>query len=960
VPGRSPESITRWLDENLYKLDGPAQMLGTEPNTARRPWDVAKVRWLLAASWDYSQAAGNMAIPAIYDAIHKAPTYCLADRWYLPATPRDMELLEKAQVPAFGIESRHQMLDFDVAATSISYTVLFMNFSKYLMMSGIPLRWRDRAGDPGAYPMVVVGGQAWCAPEFMAPVADCIWLGEAEDEPGNPGIAAVCEAIAQLKADGLWREERYLCYQALAREFPFLYFPRFTAVSYRYEDRGLPEQTKMVSGYRPLLSGLPERFRARRVRDLNAIDMMTSAPVLFSDPGMGSGDVEVGRGCPAWCSFCKLSWVTKPYRQEDPERTVPRAAAWRANMGSVDISLVAPDPPMHTQKKALIAGLLENVTDTVDASSMRIDDYLSDPQFAMLLQVSGVTSVTLGLEGNSQLMRDLAGKGTSDDDVARAVTQAIRAGVRKVKLYFITNWPGETQADVMRVVKLGERLAGIRDSFGPAAKGVQIIFSWTPLLIEAQTPLQWFAVTPPDYGLVDAFKALMDNHRVWVKLGSKAAPEKMAFFQSCQRASRDVGEAIVDVIENYGTASWGGFPKDMREQLDAALVAHGFRNGLEDIFGERFEEDLLGWEMIDTGVHRSLMWRAYRDMVELLENTDAEAYDSDISEGYHGQEWVPRCDQRCSGSACGACDRRDLELRRDYVQAAARERDLAAEPVIPVDHSTVAQKVRMRVERPEKFRFVTSESLEFTFRRAAFRAQADMAGQGRTIPDIAVRSVRLASGGTGYRERSAGTDYVEFGLTRRAEHADIGAYLIKVAVRLHPWLHWAGTYEVLPAAAKLPARPVSLWGLEVADDAAALAARLRWWAAAEEVPVLIRADSFYTGATSKRGNAKDHVADFWVARDGHRVLLHMVLHGQLGPYQAYAALAGKASWIEAARYTAVRREFFSGGLGQCEGCGQPVPCNLFDVPWSERFCPRCEDAAGGRVIAALAAPAYYR
>jgi len=578
----------------------------------------------------------------------------------------------------------------------------------------------------------------------------------------------------------------------------------------------------------------------------------------------------------------------------------------------------------------------------------------------MLLQVSGVTSVTLGLEGNSQLMRDLAGKGTSDDDVARAVTQAIRAGVRKVKLYFITNWPGETQADVMRVVKLGERLAGIRDSFGPAAKGVQIIFSWTPLLIEAQTPLQWFAVTPPDYGLVDAFKALMDNHRVWVKLGSKAAPEKMAFFQSCQRASRDVGEAIVDVIENYGTASWGGFPKDMREQLDAALVAHGFRNGLEDIFGERFEEDLLGWEMIDTGVHRSLMWRAYRDMVELLENTDAGTYDSDISEGYHGQEWVPRCDQQCSGSACGACDRRDLELRRDYVRAARRERDLAAEPVVPVDHSTVAQKVRIRVERPEKFRFVTSESLEFTFRRAAFRAQADMAGQGRTIPDIAVRSVRLASGGTGYRERSAGTDYVEFGLTRRAEHADIGAYLIKVAVRLAPWLRWAGTYEVLPAAARLPARPVSLWDLEVADDAAALAARLRWWDEAQEVPVLIRADSFYTGATSKRGNAKDHVADFWVARDGHRVILRMVLHGQLGPYQAYAALAGKASWIEAARYTAVRREFFSGGLGQCEGCGQPVPCNLFDVPWSERFCPRCEDAAGGRVIAALAAPAYYR
>jgi radical SAM superfamily enzyme YgiQ (UPF0313 family) len=957
MPGRSPESIARWLDENSYRLDGPAQMLGTEPNAARRPWDEARVRWLLAASWDYSQAAGNMAVPALYDAIHKAETYCLADRWYLPATQRDMDLLEKAQVPVFGIESRHQMADFDVVGTSISYTVLFMNFCKFLTMSGVPLRWEDRTRHAEDYPMVVVGGQAWCAPEFMAPVVDCVWLGEAEDEPGNPGIAAVCERIAQFKQDGTWTAARESCYTKLAREFNYLYFPRFTAVDYRYEDRGLPEPTKMVAGYRSLLPGLGTSFRSRRVRDLSQANLMTSAPVLFSDPGMGSGDVEIGRGCPAWCSFCKISWVNKPYVQEGEERTLARAREWRRNMGSVDISLVAPDPPMHTRKKALIAALLEQVTDKVDASSMRIDDYTSDGDFSLLLQVSGTRSVTFGLEGGSQLMRDLAGKGTSDDDVAKAVTQAIRAGIRKIKLYFISNWPGEERADVMRVVDLGKRLADIRDSFGEAAKGVQIIFSWTPLLIESQTPMQWFAVTPPDYMLAEAFKELMVHHRVWVKIGSKASPSKMAFFQACQRASRDAGEAIVDVIEGYGTASWGGFPKDMRERLDAAMVSHGFRNGLDDIFGERFYEDLLGWEMIDTGVKKSLMWRVYRDMVELLEGTDAETYDSDITGGYHGNEWVPRCDQQCSGTACGACDRKDLELRRAYVQAV--DRDLAAEPVQPLDHSTVAQVVRMRVERPEKFRFVTNESLEFTFRRAAFRAAPAMAERARRqeaepFPAIASQSVRLASGGTGYRERSAGTDYVEFGLTRVADQCDIGEFLIKAAVHLHPWLRWGGNYQVLPAAAKLPARPQSLWDLEVADDAAVLARRLRWWDAAEQVPVLIRADSFYTGATAKPGDAKEHVSDFWVVRDGQRTVLRMMLHGSLGPYQAYAALTGKASAIEAARYTAWRREFFSGGAQACEGCGLPVPSNLLDVPWPGQFCPRCADEAEGKVIAALA------
>jgi radical SAM superfamily enzyme YgiQ (UPF0313 family) len=945
MAGRSPDSIARWLDGNLFRFDGPGQMLGTEPNAERRPWDSSTVRWLLAASWDYSQAAGNMAVPVIYDAIHKGGPGFLADRWYLPATQRDMDLLEKAQVPVFGIESRHQLSDFDVVGTSISYTVLFINFCKHLTMSGIPLRWKDRAGDPGAYPMVMVGGLAYCAPEFMAPVVDCVWLGEVEEEPGTPGgIGEVCEAIAQMKADGLWREERALCYRMLALEFNHLYFPRFTEFDYRYEDRGLPHPTRMVSGHRSVLAGLPGRFRARRVHDLSAADLMTSAPVLFSDPSMGSGDVEVMRGCECWCVFCKLSWVTKPQREESPGRSVARAKEWRRNMGSTEISLVAPDPPTHSRKKELIARLLEEVTDSVDASSMRVDDYTADPGLAMLMTVAGATAVTFGLEAGSQRFRDLAGKGTSDEDVVKAVTKAIAAGIRKVKIYLITNWPGETETDVMRIVDLGRKLAAVRDSLGPAAAGVQIIMSWTPLLIEAQTPMQWFEVTPPDYSLQPALDALREQ-RIWIKIGSKANPAKLAFFQACQRAHREAGEAIVDVIEECGTASWGGFPKDMAARLDAALARRGMHNGLADIFGERFEDDLFGWEHIDTGVEKSLMWRVYRDMTELLAGTRAETYDDECDSGYHGNEWVDRCGQRCQGRACGACDRRDLELRREYVTAT--DRDLAERPVTPLDHSTVALRLRLRVGRPQEFRYVTNLSLAYIIRRAAYRACEETG-----FPPIAPATVRLVSGSTGYRDRSVGVDYAEFGVTRPDE-AGLPWFLNALRGELRPWLAWDGEFEALVPGARLPSRPSSLWELEVDDAPDALAAMFRRWQAAEAVPVLLRADSFYVGATAERGDAKEHVSDFWAVRDGSRTLLRMTLAGRLGPYQAYAALAGKPSWIEAARFPARRVEFFGGGGPPCEGCGMPVPASLLGVPWSAGRCPRCLDEAEGKVIAAL-------
>jgi radical SAM superfamily enzyme YgiQ (UPF0313 family) len=953
----TPEFIRSWLDEHLYRFDGPEQYLGDEPGTARRPWQPMDLHWLIMASWDYSQASGNMAIPAVYRAIHDSSPAALADRFYLPKTPRDLRMLEKAGIPAFGIESKHSLRDFDVVGTSISYTVLFQNFCKLLAMSGIPLRRQDRYRyEPGTYPMVIVGGQAYCAPEFMAPVVDCVWLGEVEDEPGNGGIGQVCEAIHAFITDGSWAFDRPGCYEQLARWFSYLYFPQFTEVTYRYEDRGLKYPSKQVSGYRSLLPGMKYPHRARKVHDLDQVTLLDEWPLLYSDPGMGAGDEEVQRGCTEWCSFCRLSWVTKPYRQESVPRSVERAARIRRNMGSLEMSPFGPDFPVHTKKKELLAGLLENVSDEVSSSSMRIDDFNGDPDYAVLMSMGGTDSITLGLEGNSQRMRDLVGKGSSDDDVIEVVTRAIRVGIRKIKLYMISNLPGEEPGDVMRIVELGRKLADVRDAFGEAARGVRIQFSWTPLLLEAQTPLQWFQVTAPDYTLQRALDQLRELH-IDMKIGTKAAPEKLAFFQLCQRASRDAGEAIADVIEDIGTASWGGFPKDMPERLDTALKSYGFRNGLADLFGERYEHDLFGWEHISTGVSRDLMWRTYRQMVEFLEGTDADSYDAAYDEHYLGNKWVPGCDDTCQGHKCGACDHQDLRLRTAYLKAGRQERDISERPVRPLDQTTVAARLRLRVEKEPAYRFVSGDALPWIVRRAAYRASEDTG-----YPAIAKRSVRFASDPLKYRERSIGVDYADIGITRSVDNAQrTSEFIGALACQLAPWLEvdtWAG----LPAEAALPRRPASLWELELTDSPAVVSGALRRWQDAQDIPVLIRSDSFYAGEQQEQGNAKDHVADLWLARDRHTYRLRMLLTGQLGPYQAYAALLGKPSWLDAARYPAVRLEFFAQyapadvQFGQhCGGCGGAIPANLLGARFDEHYCPRCKDEAAGAVIAGLPA-----
>jgi hypothetical protein len=147
---KTPAQIQSFLDDNLHRFDLGLQYLGDEPNSAQRDYATATARWCLLASWPYEAAAGNQSIPAVYKSLHDHDPAFLCDRFYLPATPGDMRLLEKNNIPIFGIETKHPLTDFDVVATSISYPVLSMSFVKMLTMSGIPARWRDR--DPNTSP----------------------------------------------------------------------------------------------------------------------------------------------------------------------------------------------------------------------------------------------------------------------------------------------------------------------------------------------------------------------------------------------------------------------------------------------------------------------------------------------------------------------------------------------------------------------------------------------------------------------------------------------------------------------------------------------------------------------------------------------------------------------------------------------------------------------------------------
>jgi radical SAM superfamily enzyme YgiQ (UPF0313 family) len=946
---RTPAQIQAWLDDSMHKLDLGVQMLGTEPNAARRDWDTATTRWCLIASWPYEAAAGNQSIPAVYKAIHDADPGNLCDRFYLPATPGDLRLMQKNNVPAFGIESKHPITDFDVIGTSISYPVLTMSFLKMLTMSGIPARWRTREAQRmvNDLPMVMVGGLSYGAPEVLAPVVDCWFLGEVEDEPGNPGIGAVTDRIAAYKRLGRWTTDRLGCYAELAREFNFLYFPRFVKVHYRNEDRSHvgvgPRLSKQVVGYTSLLDGMRLPFRKRHVRDLDAIAPLDNPPLLYADPAMGSGDLEVARGCPAWCSFCSLAWKSKPYRQMSVPKVIDYAKALQDNMGSTRMAPFSPDLPMYTERRRLISELLEKVSDEVDAPSMRVDDFTADNTFILLQVHGGMDSVSLGVEGNSQRMRDLVGKGTADADVKEAVTRGIRAGIRKFKLYMISNLPGEDEGDVYRILKLAKELADIRESMGQP--NIRIQFSWTPFLIEANTPVQWFATQPANRILGDVWEELRDL-KIDSKLGAKAEENKLAFFQLCQRASRDVGEALVDAMLEVDQACWGGVPRTFKDTIEAKLHEWGFVNGYADCFDERLKHDLFGWEFIDTGVSNELLWQTYVQMREFAEYTDSHSYDLNFDASYHGSEWVSRCDERCMGKTCGVCDHGDLRERQRILRAVDADVELAT--LHPVDQHSQAVRIRAKITKNDSLRFVGNDHWRFLFRRACFRAQTRLGWS----HGIAKRSIRFASDEVKHRDWTAGCDYVEFAFTRPLTDVQITAFLRAIDTHLEDRMHVHEWTRHRVDAVSIRADVDQIFEeVEIDEDLTHVQQRLAWWQDQKDVPMRLKIEGGYFAPGSETVNAKDFVHSLWTKQDGHRLLLRMLVKGRPNPYNVVAALLGKPTWLPYARHPARRLDVFIATdphqqdflRPTCTRCGLGIPITLLDQPFDPDFCPRCLD-----------------
>ena len=451
-------------------IQKPARYLGNELGAIHKPWESAKVRWVLTYPELYEVGASNLGHIILYNILNAQPRQ-LCDRTYLPA-PDLAAKLRSTQTNLFALESQRSLTDFDLLGFSLSYELGATNILEMLDLAGIPLTWQERA--TGNYPLIFAGGQtATSNPEPYADFFDFVALGDGEELLPEIGLV-----VEEGKGAGLSKEELLL---DLA-QVPGVYVPRF----YQTAEDG------SVHANRP---EVPARILRRVATPIPAYSI---GLVPYVQTVHDRLTVEIRRGCTRGCRFCQPGMLTRPARDVEPEQVVDAIEKGMRATGYNEFSLLSLSCSDYLALPAVgmeIKNRLKDENISLSLPSQRVDRF--DENIAKIIGGTRKSGLTFAPEAGTQRMRDGINKGLTNEELLRGIKTAVEQGWDKVKLYFMIGLPGETDVDV---IGIAETVRWLRQECRlPRRKRLDFNITISNFTPKPHTPFQWHSVSTAEF-----------------------------------------------------------------------------------------------------------------------------------------------------------------------------------------------------------------------------------------------------------------------------------------------------------------------------------------------------------------------------------------------------------------------------------------------------------------------------
>jgi radical SAM superfamily enzyme YgiQ (UPF0313 family) len=382
---------------------------------------------------------------------------------------------------------------------------------------------------------------------------------------------------------------------------------------------------------------VPERVEKRTIADLASWPYPKRQLVPLTEVVHDRLNVEIFRGCTRGCRFCQAGMITRPVRERPAEQVRRLVREGLDRTGYDEVSLTSLSSADYSGIDEVVAGIIGDPECSgqvsVSLPSLRVDAFTVG--IATEIQKVRRTGLTFAPEAGTWRMRQVINKLISEEDLYGAVDGAFSQGWRRVKLYFLTGLPTETDEDTLGIAELARQCVAVgrrhtRDASVTASVG--------GLVPKPQTPFQWFGQVPVAemrrrIGLLrDATRRERGVALRWHD------PEATLVEGLASRGDRRVGAVIEDVWRRGGTfQEWSErFDLGLWEQ---AMAARGLSFDWY-VHRHREREEVLPWAHVSAGLHQDFLWHDWQDAL--------------AASGVEDCRWTPCYD-------CGACTGYGLE-----------------------------------------------------------------------------------------------------------------------------------------------------------------------------------------------------------------------------------------------------------------------------------------------------------
>ena len=583
--------------ELLPAVQAPAQYIGGEINEIRKDPGAIDTTVALAFPDTYGVGMSHLGLAILYNIVNQMP-HVAAERVFCPWTDA-AEVMRSRGIDLFSWESRRKVRDFDIVGITLQHELSYSNILYLLDLAGITFRAAERLRDE---PLIIGGGPLADCCEPVADFFDAVILGDGEES-----LPAFIEAYRQLRAGKTARLELLA---ELARRFDFLYVPQLYHCEYGDDS--------VLVNCRPTEVGLPTTIERAIVADLDAAEFPTAPIVAHTEAIHDRIAIEIMRGCPQRCAFCHAGHTKGPLRYRKVETILDIARQSQCNTGHDTISLLSLSTSDYPHLAELAKGIYQQFEGQhvgISLPSLRVDKQLRDIP-AQLSQVRR-EGLTIAVETASDRLRKAIGKAVTNVDLFESCMAAYEAGWRKVKLYFMVGFPGESEDDIAGIVDLAAQISQLRRRIDNQPAMVNAAISW--LAPKPHTPLAWVAQQSLEYFqtarhlIIDAKRQLRGPSVVF----KFHRMENSILEAALSRGDRRLSGVLETAYRNGARFDAWSEHFDYQRYLDA-FASHG----LDPAFyaqRPRPADEILPWDHLGGGSHDQLYTRLkkIREMLEL-------------------------------------------------------------------------------------------------------------------------------------------------------------------------------------------------------------------------------------------------------------------------------------------------------------------------------------------------------